>query len=39
MLKAGLLPEGNSVEEMKKLVTDEQAKWKKVIELSGAKIE
>lgn len=39
MLKAGLLPEGNSVEEMNKLVKDEQAKWKKVIELSGAKIE
>ncbi|HEY9279845.1 MAG TPA: tripartite tricarboxylate transporter substrate binding protein [Eoetvoesiella sp.] len=39
MLKAGLLPEGNSVAEMKALVTNEQAKWKQVIERSGAKID
>ncbi|NYT81109.1 tripartite tricarboxylate transporter substrate binding protein [Alcaligenaceae bacterium] len=39
MLKAGLLPEGNTAAEMQELVVNEQAKWKKVIEVSGAKID
>lgn len=37
MKQAGLLPGGNSIEEMRKLVASEQEKWKKVIESSGAK--
>ena len=37
MKQAGLLPEGNSIEEMRELVASEQQKWKKVIEASGAK--
>jgi len=37
MKQAGLLPGGNSIEEMRELVASEQAKWKKVIEASGAK--
>lgn len=37
MRKVGLLPAGNSVEEMQELVVREQAKWKQVIEQSGAK--
>ncbi|MDR4127188.1 Bug family tripartite tricarboxylate transporter substrate binding protein [Yanghanlia caeni] len=37
MKDAGLLPGGNSIEEMRQLVASEQEKWKKVIEASGAK--
>lgn len=37
MRKVGLLPGGNTVAEMQKLVASEQAKWKDVIEKSGAK--
>jgi tripartite-type tricarboxylate transporter receptor subunit TctC len=37
MKQAGLLPGGNSIDEMRKLVSSEQQKWKKVIESSGAK--
>jgi len=36
MLNVGLLPEGNTVEEMQALVASEQEKWKRVIEESGA---
>lgn len=39
MLKVGLLPEGNSVQEMQDLVASEQEKWKRVIEQSGATID
>lgn len=39
MKQAGLLPGGNSIEEMRALVASEQKKWKKVIESSGAKAE
>src|SRR5690606_41518422 len=39
MPKAGLLPAGNTAAEMQQLVEAEQAKWKKVIEVSGAKID
>jgi tripartite-type tricarboxylate transporter receptor subunit TctC len=39
MLDLGMLPESSSPERMAKLIGTESAKWKKVIEVSGAKLE
>ena len=39
LLANGVVPKGNSPEEMAALVKSEAAKWKQVIQLSGAKVE
>ena len=39
LLGNGVVPKGGSVEEMAALVKSESAKWKQVIQVSGARVE
>ena len=39
LLSKGILPKGGTAEEMAALVRSESAKWKQVIQISGARVE